>query len=172
MTIEKKIEAAFTTVRAFGGFTWGNARLRESLVPYARQRRPSDICGPIQHGHCDGCGQKLSAAAVMVTEKWGGAVPVCEPCAASWGEDSAGPRRQIECPGCGLMLSISTARVWQHIKACSSICYQRGRRKSQRFKQVICETCKTEFQSTRKDAQFCSGACRQWAYRLRRLTGK
>jgi hypothetical protein len=169
MRVEEKIEAAHTLVRMFGGFTWGNARARADLVPYARQRGPGDCCGPVRHGHCDCCGEKLSDTAFMTTDKWDGAVPVCESCATNL---KAELRRPMECPGCGLVLSVPTSREWRHIKACSNICYQRGRRKSQRFKQLVCETCKTAFQSSRKDAKFCSGACRQLTYRRRHFAAE
>lgn len=35
---------------------------------------------------------------------------------------------------------------------------------------IVCESCGTVFQAVRKDARFCSNACRQAAYRRRRVT--
>ena len=37
------------------------------------------------------------------------------------------------------------------------------------YPQLRCTVCKTDFISKRADAEFCSSACRQWAYRLRKL---
>jgi hypothetical protein len=34
-----------------------------------------------------------------------------------------------------------------------------------------CQTCGEGFRPTRRDALYCSGACKQWAYRRRRAAG-
>jgi len=70
-------------------------------------------------------------------------------------------------PGCG-----PTGR--RLIYYCSTACYRRrlrARRREERTREVICDGCGGVFQSTRRDARYCSGGCRQDAYR-RRLEAK
>ena len=50
---------------------------------------------------------------------------------------------------------------------CCNACLRRAVRKKRRIKDLTCTVCKEEFATARKDAKYCSGACRQWAYRLR-----
>jgi hypothetical protein len=178
--LDVELLAAHQLVRATGGFTWGNARDREDLVSYAEQRSVTDGCGPVVHGHCDFCREKLSDKAVMVTEKWGGAVPICIACAtpenirsntdSDHQHEVCGPRRLVTCPGCDLELSIPKTWRWRYIEACSNICYQRARREARRMKQFYCEACKTWFETSRTDARFCSNKCRQWQYRRRKAS--
>jgi predicted nucleic acid-binding Zn ribbon protein len=54
-------------------------------------------------------------------------------------------------------------------EVCSDRCAQRWRRKrrAQKRPAAHCAMCGTSFVPTRRDAQFCSNACRQWAYRQR-----
>jgi hypothetical protein len=54
-----------------------------------------------------------------------------------------------------------------------SVYNARGRARKRRRRSLnTCAVCQLEFTSARRDARFCSDACRQWAYRARRLPGK
>jgi hypothetical protein len=90
------------------------------------------------------------------------------------------------CQGCGEPISIprdqfrGTWRWFSH-GVCSMRCYQRAYRKRRREHgrgsaidwkvkdghdhNSQCATCKKRLQSQRKDARYCSNACRQFAYR-------
>ncbi len=60
---------------------------------------------------------------------------------------------------------------WRRIYHCSTACYwrqYRARRKEERTRKVICKSCGGAFLTTRRDARYCSGACRQDGYRLRK----
>jgi hypothetical protein len=53
---------------------------------------------------------------------------------------------------------------------CTQACYRRqlrARHRAERERTVICRSCGGAFGSTRRDARYCSGACRQDAYRQR-----
>ena len=65
----------------------------------------------------------------------------------------------IACRGCG------KAGPVQFGAFCSSACYQRERRR--RLRSQVCTGCRRSFIPTRKDARFCSDACRFRAYRGR-----
>src|SRR3979490_893880 len=56
-----------------------------------------------------------------------------------------------------------------NVKGRCAICYSRYLRSTKRIKALSCEVCRCRFQSARRDARFCSDACRQWSYRERRL---
>src|ERR1700686_3042048 len=56
-----------------------------------------------------------------------------------------------------------------NVKGRCATCYSRYLRSKKRTKSFSCEVCKFGFQSARRDARFCSDACRQWSYRERRL---
>src|ERR1700688_3291681 len=56
-----------------------------------------------------------------------------------------------------------------NVKGRCATCYSRYVRSKKRTKALACEVCKFGFQSARRDARFCSDACRQWSYRERRL---
>jgi hypothetical protein len=93
-------------------------------------------------------------------------LPLCGQCATP--QESTYADTTGECPGCGMAMRFNrldgfTTR-WV---TCSTRCYQRAWRKSRRIKARICGVCRFEFQSPRKDARFCSNACRQWHYRAR-----
>src|SRR5713101_1456920 len=59
-----------------------------------------------------------------------------------------------------------------NVKGRCGTCYSRYLRSKKRTKSLVCEVCKFGFQSARRDARFCSDACRQWSYRERRLLRK
>jgi hypothetical protein len=50
---------------------------------------------------------------------------------------------------------------------CSRACGRRHRRARNRVKEVVCSVCDHLFPTTRRDARYCSNACRQEAYRER-----
>src|ERR1700680_3759693 len=56
-----------------------------------------------------------------------------------------------------------------NVKGRCASCYSRYLRSTKRIKALSCEVCRCRFQSARRDARFCSDACRQWSYRERRL---
>jgi hypothetical protein len=94
------------------------------------------------------------------------------------------PRITTVCAGCGEpMKTIKNARH-RYWSFCSDRCYQRDYRKRRRGQDSVvqwkggrphtyCSVCKKSLnkygeQHKRKDAVYCSGKCRQWAYRRRR----
>ena len=93
-------------------------------------------------------------------------VPVCERCLSV--KEQAEYRHDVKCLGCSHRMSITT---YNPARVCSDRCAQRVRRRRRRIKNVKCTVCKTDFKTARADARFCSGQCRQWAYRLRQSTG-
>lgn len=94
-------------------------------------------------------------------------VPVCGGGATT--AESAQATRQATCKGCNAPML--TPPSWQK-DICSSRCEQRAHRARRRTPSRPCAVCKIEFVPKRSDAKFCSGACRQWAYRLRHSGGK
>ena len=54
----------------------------------------------------------------------------------------------------------------EQVPYCCEACGKRARRKPNGIKNHICAACKGEFRSTRRDARFCTNACRQSDYRL------
>jgi hypothetical protein len=102
--------------------------------------------------------------------------PVCTTCVTR--EERDAPHRNSDCPGCGRLLYFPLRRVSRRTSlsggdqrplatTCSNACFRRSLRKKRRIKNLTCTVCKEKFASVRKDAKYCSGACRQWAYRLR-----
>jgi hypothetical protein len=60
---------------------------------------------------------------------------------------------------------------WHRVYHCSTACYLRqlrARHRKERMRDVICGSCGGKFQTLRRDARYCSGACRQDAYRRRK----
>jgi predicted nucleic acid-binding Zn ribbon protein len=98
---------------------------------------------------------------------------LCMPCfkEAHVSETSRQQRYERECNGCGepIMTPLEGVFGWQ---VCSKRCYQRALRKRHRRENSrSCKVCKDRFEPTRKDARFCSNACRQFAYRARQRPG-
>jgi hypothetical protein len=129
----------------------------------------------VQAGHCTRCEEPFSgnrATAFMVAEyvcwqvlgDWAlcqhETVPVCDACVTP--KEQAAATRSIACKGCGMPML--TREQWQGV-TCSERCAQRERRLRNRHKSRVCVTCGLRFKTTRTDAKFCSGACRQKAYR-------
>jgi hypothetical protein len=136
-----------------------------------------------RHGHCTRCERALTATAVMVqaalADFWidngdGTSSPfgyrtrwaaVCEGCASP--AEAAEAALTTSCSGCGLPLATTRNRSGRIVTVCSRACEQRIARKAKRLKKPCCCVCKVRFTSARRDARYCSSACRQWAYRLR-----
>jgi hypothetical protein len=94
------------------------------------------------------------------------------------------PRFERQCEGCGEPMATPLRKPFHH-NACSLRCYQRIYRKRKRghdstvqWKMGVplkCGVCKKPLNQygkpgKRKDAQYCSSTCRQWAYRRRKVT--
>src|ERR1700739_5090025 len=73
-----------------------------------------------------------------------------------------------ECPACGKVEthSVRTIQSWiDKPHCCSWPCKARYRRTVKRHKERTCVICGNSFTTTRRDASYCSNACRQKAYR-------
>jgi hypothetical protein len=137
-------------------------------------------------GRCTRCHYPLDRTAHLVREKLVACVryfgdkpiafhsfkhvPVCDVCVLDRELNQA--RYKTGCLGCGRLVSfprrMARGREWADCpQTCSNACYRKALRKQRRPKTHECITCKAKFKSSRADAQFCSSACRQWAYRLR-----
>jgi|SRR6516165_395213 hypothetical protein len=85
-------------------------------------------------------------------------------------------RYQRQCRGCGEPMLTPLSGVFAY-QVCSRRCYQRAYRKRRRESggstvpwkghSPTCAGCKRPFVPSRKDARYCSNACRQRAYRGR-----
>jgi hypothetical protein len=107
--------------------------------------RPHPDCEP-QH-HCRGCGKPVLCGEDIV-------VP--------WRSGRRYVVRHADCDG---------PTGWRRVYHCSTACYWRqlrARRREERSRSVICESCGGTFQAPRRGARYCSGSCRQDAYRRRR----
>jgi hypothetical protein len=135
-------------------------------------------------GRCTRCHYPLDGPAYMVfdgAESINGrclgwrASPVCGVCVTI--KERQAPHREEDCGGCGRLLYFPSTRIRrkaslngdqrQLATTCNNACFRRALRKKRRLKGHVCTTCREEFASARKDAKFCSGACRQWTYRMR-----
>jgi hypothetical protein len=140
---------------------------------------------PQPHEHCQRCGNAMgeNETAFMVRQRVAIAnygteddpfpltdwlpVPICQTCLTP--KEQAQDRVESICAGCSRLLSIpdgvTCTKRWIY---CSDRCRRRMARKTHRQKLRLCKTCGNSFQSPRKDARYCSSACRQWSYRRRR----
>jgi len=128
-------------------------------------------------GHCTRCEEPFggNATAYMVREYvvwstiWGGqlnlcqyeTIPVCDACL----KPNEQERTTIDatCKGCEQRMRLS--ELWP-ARVCSNRCAQRDRRKRRRMAaRTRCSVCRTIFTQRRRDAKFCSVACKQRAYR-------
>jgi endogenous inhibitor of DNA gyrase (YacG/DUF329 family) len=146
---------------------------------------PDKCCGclvPFSHGQtrypavADWFPTVISSLCMGCFKDWYGSDYHCE----SLGLDRNGKpasRYNTKCDGCGEPLStISNARNY-YWSFCSNRCYQRVYRKRRRGHDSVvawkvgsrpkCEVCKKATEQSRKDAKYCSGKCRQLAYRRR-----
>jgi hypothetical protein len=109
---------------------------------------------------------------LIVPLEW---VSVCVACAEP--DELKAACYQTVCEGCGQpMLTPNWVPSFSSIfsasrpgsRVCSARCAQRYRRRQRESRdEVRCSVCNIGFRPRRADARFCSGACRQWAYRLR-----
>ena len=141
------------------------------------------------HRYCADCGKEFAATEavfilshkiksdfcglpVTVSQN----LPVCEDCLSAdqrkaWKRPGEFGRRIVpygKCRACRRPLMAYAEPFWRG-EHCSNACAQIARRRQQREPppSVTCSVCSKQFQPTRSDAQFCSSACRQWAYRRR-----
>jgi hypothetical protein len=130
-----------------------------------------------RYGHCAQCGGELLRVILAPRRSFPddgpfahhiySLTPLCGQCATP--EELAYASHSMSCPGCSISMQISPRdAMMTKWPACSDRCYQRAWRQSRRMKQRACEVCRATFSTARTDTRFCSGACRQWAFRLRR----
>jgi hypothetical protein len=81
------------------------------------------------------------------------------------------------CEGCGHPVHLPEWRRWRKepVFICCADCGKRTRNKRRRFwrsaeRFLTCASCGEGFEPKRNDARFCSGRCRQWHYRRRRVS--
>jgi hypothetical protein len=98
-------------------------------------------------------------------DSWTRLLHVCEQCATQ--SELKFATTLLSCPGCSRTLLVPQRWNAHRRQYCCEACGKRARRKASRKKAHICAVCKTEFRSARRDARFCSNACRQSDYRLR-----
>jgi hypothetical protein len=98
-------------------------------------------------------------------------VPFCENCVSEWHPSWLENREKPEpCSGgCGVL--ISHWYHWSEIRTCSRRCSKRLEKERRRVKREDrrCEVCNETFTPKRADARYCSNACRQDAYRKRKV---
>jgi hypothetical protein len=89
--------------------------------------------------------------------------PVCDACVTP--KEAANTTKASNCAVCGQRMMTAP---FPPRSVCSSRCYQRQLRARKRASaRATCSTCGLGFVPKRKDARFCSDACRQRAYRGR-----
>jgi hypothetical protein len=105
-------------------------------------------------------------------------VSICWECfkEADWDVTSRQDRNPRKCEGCGALISNPSKGVFAY-QVCSRRCYLRAYRKRRRkhggstiawkAQTPRCRNCQRAFEPARKDARYCSNACRQRAYRQR-----
>ncbi len=91
-------------------------------------------------------------------------VPICSACLTA--EEST-RSDWVEIISGGCVRKMMVQKGWRGF--CSARCAARVRRARRRIKARRCIVCLKSFQTPRKDAKFCSNACRQHAYRLRSI---
>jgi hypothetical protein len=104
--------------------------------------------------------------------------PVCEQCKPVFDRHWYGDDRHHEaepCGGCGRPVHNLFSTQWRKLTFCCEDCHHiaslkavRGKRSKARGHRT-CECCGKTFVPKRADARFCSGACKQRAYRQRSL---
>jgi hypothetical protein len=131
-------------------------------------------------GYCTRCGEPFAADAelfmVRETIAWSfyttfvltqpERVAVCSGCVSA--AEMAAATITSVCAGCGHRLIYPAERRLRMPQTCSPACAQRVRRQLHRPKRLTCQICRKSFTSARRDARFCSNACRQWHYRRAR----
>lgn len=145
------------------------------------RQRHLNICNATHHGsHCAVCARELKPDEPVWREPiqtgcnfYGWAkywlAPRCRQCA----EGPEGYYEARPCMGCGRTVNTPWHRAHSKITACCEDCRDKAalaaaravRRKARGH--PICPECQETFEPTRSDSKFCSGACRQKAYRKR-----
>ena len=120
------------------------------------------------------CGDDIAAGDVLVKifsreQDRTGFVPCCASCAPP-GIDYVEP---APCDGCGREVMYEWTEHRRRYATCSEACRRAGyakRRAAAReaARQKQCSLCKAAFAATRRDAIFCSPACRKDAFRERK----
>lgn len=104
---------------------------------------------------------------------------ICQICASAYRAESPDGRRravwssqpvvQVDCAVCGLPVLLPADKR-RKVAACSDLCRSRFYAVPVEPAVTVCEECGCEM-TGRSDLRFCSPACRQRAYRLRRAGG-
>ncbi len=144
------------------------------LIPEQLAVRQMQRLAEKHGGWCARCGKDLGPAeqvVVMQIEPWGMA-PRCVDCAGSC-EHWQSPDRKGDCGGCGRLVVLRNPWAWHrtHIYCCArcrDLVYRKLRQPTR--KPVTCAGCGVEWTPSRADARFCSSACRQRDYRVRKTT--
>jgi hypothetical protein len=183
---------AVTRLRHFSGKMSGSCNadgLRDAFPEgtsgwFSAQPSSGDVCYY--------CRQRFSADQMryrimnIVPSGWGAAL-LCMECFKAETDESVlgygASRHTVQCGGCGEYINTIFNPRHQQWLYCSNRCYQRSYRKRRRGRDSVvdwkvgrlnqCVVCKKQLdaydeQHKRKDALYCSGKCRQWAYRRRR----
>jgi hypothetical protein len=148
------------------------------------KRRRAILTAADKCSHCAKCERALDAQApvwrarfglgpAVFSHGWSWAIaPICGDCAHSarypWElKEYRGPR---PCEGCGRAVHELYDRRRHKHTFCSNACATIAARlkHSELCDTRPCATCGEVFEPTRTDAKFCSGACRQLAYRRRK----
>jgi len=174
--------------------TIGKGRRRLSRNPKQSQRRESDpwrrrekMRAAHECSHCAHCERPLKAGEPVWRRLlslgpgffggWSRTVaPICERCGSSCHIEFRGPQ---PCENCGRSVHQEYNRRFYRHTFCCEVCVRaffataaRLRRAEERDPRP-CAQCGETFEPTRKDARFCSGACKQLAYRKRQaVTGR
>jgi hypothetical protein len=94
----------------------------------------------------------------------------CAACARARIHPSVWPPRSTVCRACGRRLYYQGGQLWPRhycTEACARAARRARRRRGRRQLPAVCARCLAGFVATRPDARYCSGACRQAAYRQR-----
>ena len=135
---------------------------------------------------CLKCGRGLGAGEPVYISYFGGAfgqrdIPACEQCAPPYMVARQHPYFDIHfhahpCETCGRTVVFTDGVAYRYRKhvLCCERCrwtfYNRIRDEAAAAtREKVCEACGKEFSATRRDAKTCSPACKQKAYRQRKL---
>jgi hypothetical protein len=184
----KRLEAEAVEVARSWGEDWernhlfaGSREEAEAKGAAFHLRQSSYRCGDSDRGAdvYPKCGHVFAEGEVVYRKRqrrfmeglWD-SVAICDDCVRENMHPSYREHREEPVPcagGCGVLVS-----HWQHwspIQTCSTHCSTRTSAERRRVKHDArrCEVCEDEFTPKRADARNCSNACRQDAYRKRRL---
>jgi hypothetical protein len=154
-----------------------------SVQDDSRQRWQRAHASAKSCAHCGDCGREFDPGEPVTLTKircgYNGLgmfiapqAPVCDACAPSRPWSESGP-----CEGCGRSVTVHRGLWADRHFHCSTKCQfasQARRRKETRARSrggMTCEVCAEPFEPARSDARYCSSACRQDAYRKRKIAG-